>query len=163
MHLKRCYIFRVYSRGREVHGWIVPYHMQICVSVKSTYYHILFYWCCICPRLCSKKYSVCVKKKSECVCVKCIYKYVCVCVSVSSVHMRGWVHAHVCERGYMFWCVSYIYPFAKYHNMNIKTCCFFLFGNLCHYKCLRTVQCVLVYFRHCLVNWHCCFIPLCLH
>ena len=35
MHLKRCYIFRVYSRGREVHGWIVPYHIQVRVYLSS--------------------------------------------------------------------------------------------------------------------------------
>ena len=47
MHLKRCYIFRVYSRGREVHGWIVPYHIQVRVYLSSPRLPYIFSGVCV--------------------------------------------------------------------------------------------------------------------
>ena len=77
MHLKRCYIFRVYSRGREVHGWIVPYHIQVRVYLSSPRLPYIFSG--VCPRLGVKKLIT--KKKGEGPRSK-VYTSMCVCVCV---------------------------------------------------------------------------------
>ena len=85
MHLKRCYIFRVYSRGREVHGWIVSYHIQVCVYLSSPRLPYIFL---VCVSSVSGKKTGYEKKRegprskvytSMCVCV-CMYVYACVCL-----------------------------------------------------------------------------------
>ena len=77
MHLKWCYIFRVYSRGREVHGWIVPYHIQVCVYLSSPQLPYIIPGVCVCPRLRVKKLIM--KKKREGPRSK-VYTSMCVCV-----------------------------------------------------------------------------------
>ena len=41
----------MYSKKREVHGWIVPYHMQVCVKKVKSRITLLYFLLCVCPRL----------------------------------------------------------------------------------------------------------------
>ena len=79
MHLKRCYIFRVYSRGREVHGWIVPYHIQVRVYLSSPRLPYIFLVCV--SSVSGKKTGY--EKKREGPRSK-VYTSMCVCVCVFS-------------------------------------------------------------------------------
>ena len=85
MHFKRCYIFRVYSRGREVHGWIVPYHIQVCVYLSSPRLPYIFLVCVSSVR--GKKTGY--EKKGRVHVRRYTYKYVCVCVCVLALASIG--------------------------------------------------------------------------
>ena len=97
MHLKRCYIFRVYSRGREVHGWIVPYLIQVRVYLSSPRLPYIYLVCVSSVRGNKTGYE----KKGEST-FEGIYKYVCVCVCV---HVRVCVCLCVCVCMCVYVCV----------------------------------------------------------
>ena len=85
MHLKRCYIFRVYSRGREVHGWIVPYHIQVRVYLSSPRLPYIFLVCVSSVRGIKTGYE---KKGRVHVRRYIIQVCVCVCVCVARATER---------------------------------------------------------------------------
>ena len=102
MHLKRCYIFRVYSRGREVHGWIVPYHIQVRVYLSSPRLPYIFLVCVSSVR--GKKKLDTKKREGPrskvyyvCVCV-CACVCVCTCLQrwtdIRKITMKPWTHTN---------------------------------------------------------------------
>ena len=88
------YIFRVYSRGREVHGWIVPYHIQVRVYLSSPRLPYIFLVCV--SSVSGKKTGY--EKKGRVHVQRYIQVYVCVCVCVS-VREITWSNAppHPCD------------------------------------------------------------------